>query len=56
MGSSHVHSGRLCEYCQTREATHFCEACKHWVCDSFVCRAKGAAVALGILRQTPGLQ
>lgn len=37
----------FCGYCGA-PATHFCSGCGKWICDRFLCNAKGAAVALGI--------
>lgn len=38
---------RFCEYCINTPATHFCECCEHWVCDSYICKSKASMVCLG---------
>lgn len=38
---------KFCGYCGA-PATHFCDGCGQWVCDRFLCNAKGAAKTLGI--------
>ena len=37
----------LCAWCG-QPATHFCEKCGKWICDSVLCGLKSVAVALGI--------
>jgi hypothetical protein len=36
----------ICEYCQVRQATHYCSTCKHWLCDSPACKAAAAKAAV----------
>jgi hypothetical protein len=36
---------QLCEYCHTRNATHFCTGCRKWVCSNAVCLARATAAA-----------
>lgn len=33
---------RVCEYCQVRNATHFCSGCGKWVCDDARCMSRAA--------------
>ncbi len=35
----------ICEYCNIREATHFCSGCGHWVCSNVRCNAAAIATA-----------
>jgi hypothetical protein len=35
----------ICEYCNVRPATHFCDGCKHWVCNSAACLLKASIAA-----------
>jgi hypothetical protein len=41
-----------CAYCGGA-ATHFCDRCKHWICDRFLCKAKASAVVLGVISEPP---
>lgn len=36
----------ICEYCGTRQATHFCSGCGHWVCSWPTCMARASAAAI----------